>query len=462
MKKKARWINPLAKLMESINDPDGGLQFSYQVTQKRRLFDSLAAMLRAGIDITAALESLLRERRSTFETNLITQMVADLHDGMPIWKTLEKYDMVPTQLLALVRIGEESGTLPQNIRAVQRQMTKNKQFTARLRSASLYPAFVFVLLMVVTTVVMVFVLPRLADVYDSFGNDLPWYTEALITLGEFMEKYGLVVVPWFIILTILAVYFAFFHKKYKWIGERIMFNFPLIGKLVIELQVARMGQMLHNLTMGGITIDKALALLVDTTDNHIYRNFYAQINYELLQGHTIGYAFQKIKRSSKILPLVAQQMIISGEQTGELVLSFQQVGEEFEQRTETSAKDFGTVFEPILIVGVWIGVALVAFAVIIPLYSVVGNFDSITNPTTASPNDLSTSGVIDFGNNNDGEDEGGDSLEDIFNQNKTSSSQTSSSTSVSTSSAARSAEETKDDELSGVEEGSDIDFSPDR
>lgn len=461
MDKKRGWLNPLAKLSENINDPEGGLQFSYQVTQKRRLFDSLAAMVRAGIDITAALDSLKRENRSQYETNLINQMTTDLHDGTPIWKTLDKFELVPPQLLALIRTGEESGTLPQNIRAVQRQMVKNKQFTARLRSASLYPAFVFVLLLVVTTVVMVFVLPRLSDVYSSFGNDLPWYTQALISLGEFMEQYGLIVVPWIIIVIILAVYFAFFNKKYKWIGERIMFNAPLIGKLVIELQVARMGQMMSNLTSGGITIDKALDLLQETTENHIYRKFYRDIKEELIQGHTLGYAFQKIPRSAKILPLIAQQMIISGEATGELTEAFQHVGDEFEQRTETSAKDFGTVFEPILIVGVWIGVAIVAFAVIIPLYSVVGNFDAITNPTTSDSNDLSASGVIDFGGATSAEsEEGEESLEELFNNEKDDLESLDGAVSSSSSSSSEEADTNTDsDPVEDEFQGADIDFS---
>jgi type IV pilus assembly protein PilC len=346
---------------------------------KQVLFENLAEMLSSGIDIIVALESIKEEARSKKLQKLCEELKFDIENGSSIWVALEKRKLLDPHLLTLVKIGEQSGNLARNLKVVIEQQKKDRAFKSSLRSASLYPVFVFVLMIIVGLVVALFILPRLSSVYKSLSSDLPLITQIMINIGDFFQNYGIIAVPVILIVIGLIIYFLFFFEKTKIYGQKLMLNSPIVKTFILEIEMGRMGYLIGTLLQSGFSAPEAFKLLASSSTYYIYKQFYEYIAEFVSQGWTFKQVFGSIKKIDKLIPLYPRQLIITGEKTGKLAESFLKVSEIYERKNDETVKNLGTLLEPILLLIVWVGVASIALAVILPIYSLIGNLTTISS-----------------------------------------------------------------------------------
>lgn len=356
--------------------------FPWTANEERQyFFESLAEMLASGIDIIVAIDSLRQESKSPRIKKLCEELKFELENGSTIWKALETRRLLPPHLLTLVKIGEESGNLAKNLKVVIDQQKKDRQFKSALRSASIYPLFVFVLMLVVGFAVALFILPRLSSVYTSLNVDLPFITKVMIELGNFFQNYGIIAVPGFFIFLGLIFYILFFNKRTKHLGQKLLLKLPIIKRLIQEVEIARMGYLVGTLLKSGFPVVDAFNILSYSATFNLYKQLYEFIAESINQGRTFKQTFESIKKIEKIMPIYPRQLIITGEKTGVLPDSFLKISEFYERKNEESIKNIGTLFEPVLLLAVWLGVAAIALAVILPIYSLIGNLTSISDGT---------------------------------------------------------------------------------
>lgn len=352
---------------------------------KNYLFENIANMLASGIDIDTILESLEHESKSKNIQNLINRLRLRVENGEQLWKIFKDEKYVGDHLVALIQIGEQTGNLPQNLKTVVKYIQRDNEFSNKIKSASLYPGFVFTLLIIVVAVMVGFVLPRLTSIYKSLNVELPIITQILIKVGDFFDQYGIIAIPTFIICLLLSIYFVFINKKTKYIGDIILFKTPILNRILIETEITRFGYLLNNLFESGISPSESLLLLSNATNFRNYKKLYSDMGILIDKGYKFSEIFYNDKRIRKMIPLYAREMVIVGEKTGKLPENFKLIGETFEKRNAESLKDASVIFEPLLIVIVWVGIAFVAVAVILPLYNIVGNISSTTIDSQQAP-----------------------------------------------------------------------------
>ncbi len=345
---------------------------------KNYLFENIANMLAAGIDIDTILESLEHETKSANVQKLINKLRLRVENGEQLWKIFKEEKYIGDHLIALIQIGEQTGNLPKNLKTVVKYLQRDNEFSNKIKSASLYPSFVLTLLIIVVMVMVGFVLPRLTTIYKSLNVELPTITKILIAVGDFFDKYGVIAVPLFIFLLLFTIYTLFINKKTKHIGDSILFRVPILKNVLMETEITRFGYLLNNLFETGISPSESLLLLANATSFRSYKKLYTDMGILIDKGYKFSEIFYNDKRVRRMLPLYAREMVIVGEKTGKLPENFLLIGETFEKRNEVSLKDAGVIFEPILIIIIWAGIAFVAVAVILPLYNIVGNISSLT------------------------------------------------------------------------------------
>lgn len=354
--------------------------FEFNFTDEKRYFlENMAAMLAAGVDIKLILEGLKREAHSKKLQDLITKIQADIESGLSVSSTFKKYEILPPYLIALVTVGEQTGNLAKNLKVVVDQQNKDREFKAKLRSASLYPVLVLIVMTAIGTGVSLFVLPRLSTVYSSFEADLPFITKVFIVLGDFMGQYGGIAIPVFFGILLFLAYFVFIRKQSRSLGQRIILKIPIIKTIILEVEISRMGYMMGILVDRGFTAVEALTILSESSTYFNYKELYASLAKEISEGSNFNMAFQKVKNINKMIPLFPRQIIVSGEKSGTLATSFLYVGEDYEKKNELTTKNLAVLFEPVLLITVWIGVALLALAVIMPIYSLVGDINNLSS-----------------------------------------------------------------------------------
>lgn len=366
-------------LLKIIKKNLGGLETFkglFAGEEKGFFVENFSMLLASGMDVITALEAIKKEVRSPKMKKLIDDVKNDIDAGSPIWKSFKEMKIFPEYVISLVRVGEESGKLSENLKVVADQMQKDRMFRSKVQSAMLYPAIVMGLTVVIGVGVAWFILPKLSRVFEQLDVKLPLITKILISLGEFISKYGIVVVPIGIVSIALIGYVLFSFKKTKHLGDELLSRFPGIKKLVKEVQISRLGFVLGNLLEAGLPVIRALESLADATTSRKYKKFYLYLRDSVEEGISFQRSFEEYDSINKIVPSSIQQMIIASEQSGRLPSTFIKIGIDFEAKTDITAKNLVVVLEPIMLVVVWLGVVAVALAVILPIYSLIGGFNT--------------------------------------------------------------------------------------
>jgi len=334
--------------------------------------ENLALLLKSAVPISSALESLASTTRNKAMKKALAAMQADIEAGFSLTDTLERSGIISSQTLALVRLGEHSGRLVENLQLAAQQEEKRHTFRSKVRSALIYPSFVLALTVIVGLGVAWFLLPRLSATFSQLHANLPWISQVMINFGLFLRDHGIVAVPAFLIGFFLIGYVIFAFPKTRIIGQRLLFILPGIGRLQREVEIAQFGYLLGTLLSSGLSITQATMLLEKATSAPQYQRFYQYLRMSLDDGFGFKDSLARYKHSHALLPPAVQQMVIAGERSGSLSDVLLTIGRTYEQKSDITTENLETILEPIVLLFVAGGVVIVAVAVILPIYSLVG------------------------------------------------------------------------------------------
>ncbi|HKU18844.1 MAG TPA: type II secretion system F family protein [Candidatus Saccharimonadales bacterium] len=347
-------------------------KFRLPFREQEYFTDNLSMLLKSAVPVGDALRSLGETTHNKRLKQALVQMNTDVESGRSLADALETSHLVSSQTLALVRLGEASGHLVENLQLAAQQEEKRHVFRSKVRSALIYPSFVMSLTGLVGLGVAWFLLPRLATTFKELHVHLPFISRVLIDLGNFLKLHGLVAVPAFLLVCGLAGYGLFGLPQAQAVGQRFLLFIPGIGRLMREVEIAQFGYLLGTLLDAGLPVTQAVKLLAGATHLVEYRDFYSYLADSLDDGYSFKESLSRYKYSSALLAPSVQQMVVAGERSGALPEVLLTIGRTYEQKSDTTTANLEAIIEPILLIVVWFGVMLVAVAVIVPIYSLVG------------------------------------------------------------------------------------------
>lgn len=340
--------------------------------EKEYIAENIASLVSSGVSISSAISSVSSDLKNKRLKKILAFVVREIENGSPVWAAFQKSKLFSGHTIALLQIGEETGKLSENLKTISVQERKNREFKGKIRAASMYPAFVLALTLVVGVGIAWFVLPKLTGVFTSLALDLPGITKAIINFGVFLQNHGKTVIPAFFVFLILFFYFLFFFQKTKHLGQYVLLNMPGINTLIKQTELARFSFLFGTLLRAGLPMARTVHFLNKSTTFKPYIKFYKHIEKSILDGESFKMTFDKYKNADKIIPHSVQQIIFSAEQSGRLSEAFLEIGENAEAKAEYITKNIAVILEPVLLVIVWLGVVAVAVGVILPIYSLIG------------------------------------------------------------------------------------------
>ncbi len=349
----------------------------YHLPLKEREYfsENLALLLKAAVPIGQALDALATTTRNSSMKKALAAMQADIEAGYSLADSLERSGIAGGQTLALVRLGEHSGHLVENLQLAAQQEEKQHMFRAKVRSALLYPVFVLSLTLVVGLGVAWFLLPRLSLTFSQLHVKLPLISRLMLNFGQFLQAHGVVAVPLFVGACALVGYILFGAPKTRFIGLRLLYATPGVGRLMQEVEISQFGYLFGTLLEAGLPIIQALTLLATASSAPQYQKFYQYLGTSLGEGYSIKDSLSRYPRNAKLLPPAVQQMVIAGERSGSLSEVLLTVGRTYEQKSDITTENLETIMEPVLLIFVAAGVIAVAISVILPIYSLVGGLN---------------------------------------------------------------------------------------
>lgn len=330
--------------------------------------ENLSLLLSSGMGISATLSAIAASVKTHKMKRIITYVDEGVRVGMPLWKALAATHAFPDRIIALIRSGEEAGRLSEHLNLVTIQQQKDKVFHARIRSALLYPGIVLVLAFGVALTSTWIVLPNLTAIFSESQGTLPLNTRILISLGAFFDAYGVIAVPGILAAIAAIVYFLFFNKRTKFVGDAILLITPGVKALVQGVELGRFGYTFGALLQAGFQITEALISVEEGCSYASYRRFYAHIRTSVMRGESLKSAFSSYANADALIPRPIQQLIIAAEQSGRLPETHMKIGVIFEERTDAMSRDLATVLEPIVLIVVGSIVAFIVSGVLGPIY----------------------------------------------------------------------------------------------
>ena len=342
-------------------------------SKKGYLIENLATLVDAGINIAEALLIISSGSNNKQFKNFVEGIKEEVDAGFSLWQSLEKTEIFSRRDISLIMIGENSGRLVENLNILAMQHQKEKFFRYKVYSALMYPSLVLGMVLIIGIGMSWFLLPRLAVVFVQLDVELPLITRIMISTGDFFGNYGIIFFPVLIVFLITFFYFIFVYKKTKYIGQLFLFNFFSTRKLVLESELSRFGYILGTLLQAGFSITESLKLLNQASPYSFYREFYGYLSERVSEGVTLKESFSSYPKSGRLVSIPVQQMIFVGEKSGKLPEILLRIGRNYEEKLDITTRNLSAVIEPVLLIMVWVGVVVLALAIIIPVYGLISN-----------------------------------------------------------------------------------------
>ncbi|MFH0770026.1 MAG: type II secretion system F family protein [Candidatus Peregrinibacteria bacterium] len=361
-------VGGFGAFLRSINNLGMGRQAALFV-------QSTAMMLNAGLPILDALKIFELEARGRSVKKLAQRMIASVESGSPLWRAMQEQCLFPPYDISMVRIGEDAGNLARNMEYLSEQREKDRALRSKVKMAMIYPAVVLVLMFVLIMGLGLFVLPNLVGVLVSLNVKLPLMTQIVIWVANAFSAQGKIFVPasfGFLVLFALLAKFTRFKVVVQW----LVFRLPGIGRLAREATIARFGVILGGLLQAGVPLVESMESLVHVTTVVAYQDFYTELLKHVQVGDSFAKAFEELKESKNLFPISVQQLVVTGERSGALSESLLRIATMYDRKAEETAQVLPVILEPVLLLCIGALVGAIAFAIIIPIYSVVGGINS--------------------------------------------------------------------------------------
>lgn len=328
---------------------------------------NLSSMLKAGLPLTRALSVIERQSSNPNLKGVITDVRARIQKGDPFNEALSAHPKIFDQLYtSMVRAGEEGGSLVDTLKVLSIQMERSSSLRKKIKGAMMYPAIVITIMCIIGVLMMIYVMPSITGTFRKLEVDLPATTEALIAISDFMVAHTIVVLAGMIGFVFSFIYFLG-TKPGKFIFHWLYLHMPVISVMVKETNSARTARTLSSLLSSGVDVLRALTITEDVVQNVYYKPVLKEAALNVEKGNPLSEAFVKYQN---LFPVFVGEMIMVGEETGQISQMLEQLAVFYEEEVEHKTKDLSTIIEPLLMVVIGGGVGFFALAMIAPIYSI--------------------------------------------------------------------------------------------
>ncbi len=349
--------------MEAINYKLGKVKQDELVMVTR----NLGSMLRAGLTVTRSLSVIERQTKNVKLKGVVKQIVQKVNDGGQFYQALAEFPKVFDDLyVSMIKAGEESGELADTLQTLAMQMERSSNLKKKIKGAMIYPAIVISVMCIIGVLMMMFVVPTITGIFKDLGTDLPAMTQVLINISDFFAANPFTVLGGLVGFIVAMMYF--FKSK---VGRRgmswLVVRLPVIGTMAKETNAARTARTLSSLLNSGVDVIHSLEITQDVVQNYYYKEVIKTAGERVEKGTPLSQTF--VERSD-LYPILMGEMILVGEETGNIAAMLGELAVFYETEIERKTKDLSTIIEPLLMVVIGAGVGFFVLALVAPIYSI--------------------------------------------------------------------------------------------
>ncbi len=319
----------------------------------------LSTMLSAGIPLVQSFEIVGAGHENAAMQKLIMAVKTEVEGGTSLSDSLAKHPLYFDDLVVnLVDAGEQAGALETLLDKIATYKEKTEALKKKIKKALTYPAAVLVVALVVTTILLIFVIPAFEDLFQGFGADLPTFTRKVIDLSVFVRAKGVYIA---MVIGAAIASFLYFQKRSRPMRhflDRMSLKMPIIGPILQKAAIARYARTLATMFAAGVPLVEALESVAGATGNIVYEIGVLKIRDEVSTGQRLQQAMENVD----LFPNMVIQMIAVGEESGSLDAMSAKVADFYEEDVDNAVDNLSSLLEPMImaILGVLVGGLVIA------------------------------------------------------------------------------------------------------
>ena len=325
----------------------------------------IATMLSAGVPLVQTLRLLSSSHEKVTVRDLLASICAEVESGIPLSQALKKHPIYFDDLYCdLVAAGEQSGALEQIYDRIATYREKAEALKSKIKKALMYPAAVMAVAIIVTTILLLFVVPQFEEIFKSFGAELPAFTQMVINLSRFLQK------AWYIIFGAIALGIFLFvrahrnSQKVRDQTDKAMLKLPIIGVILHKACLARFSSTLATTFAAGIPLVDAMVSAAGASGNALYRDATMAVRNEVMAGMQMHIAM----RTVEVFPDMVTQMVMIGEESGSIDDMLNKIAGIYSQQVDDAVDGLSSLIEPLIMVVLGVLVGGLVVAMYLPIF----------------------------------------------------------------------------------------------
>lgn len=330
-----------------------------------------ATMLEAKIAINDALKNLQTQTKNANLKEAIYLIAEDIDSGLSLSQAFDRQNHIFSEFYVnLVQSAEVTGRVEEVMGFLADFLEKELSLLSRVRNALIYPIFVLMLFFVVAGILVAFVFPQLAPIFQETSVQIPAMTSLLLSSGQFVAKWWVVILV--VLIGLAAALFQYFQgKEGREVFDQISLRMPFIGGLFKKIYVARFSESISVLIKGGIPIAQAIEISGHAIGSSIYQESLHDIADEVRSGELLS---ASISKNETYFPPIVSQMVSIGEKTGKLEEMFDRISRFYTREIDSVVGNLVELIQPVLMIVLGVMVGVLFATILVPIYNLAQAF----------------------------------------------------------------------------------------
>jgi type IV pilus assembly protein PilC len=319
----------------------------------------LSTMMSAGVPLVQSFDIIGRGHDNPAMQELVMTIKSDIESGNNLSDSLARHPLYFDELVcSLVRAGEHAGILETLLDKIATYKEKTEALKSKIKKALFYPTAVIVVAVIVTSILLIFVVPQFESLFSNFGADLPAFTRMVIDLSAWMQANW-----WIVLLAVAAGVYGFVTAKKRspkfahWL-DRLALKLPIVGPILTKAVIARYARTLSTMFAAGVPLVEAMESVAGAAGNQVYADAIMQMRENVATGQQLQLAMSQ----TGLFPNMVNQMVAIGEESGSLDAMLGKVADFYEQEVDDAVDALSSLLEPLImaVLGILVGGLVVA------------------------------------------------------------------------------------------------------
>lgn len=329
----------------------------------------LATYIKAGIPLVDSMRILARQTSKPQLRRIYDRVVYELVVGCSFSTALERQgDAFPKLLINMIKTSEMTGDLAGTLEEMAEYYTQTEKSRKQMLSALIYPAVIFTVAVGAVIFIVMFVVPQFVDMFASNNAKLPGITLFVIAMSEFFANYWWALALGIIIVLVVYRWLFTNVRAFRKAMQTFYMKLPVIGNVIIYNEVANLTRTFASLLSHSVFITDSMEILSQISSNEIYKDIINRTLIGLSKGAKISESF----KGEWAFPVVAYEMLVTGESTGQLAVMMEKVADHYQGLHENAVTTIKSLIEPIIICFLAVAVGFIIMSIILPMFDLYG------------------------------------------------------------------------------------------